>query len=133
MTPLNGTAVKTMASFMARAQKHAFIQCRAFGGEVNAVPVSFNAFPWRAAPFECQVYSNSGNAHQDRSWIDGLLAAMHPLIGSAEYVNYFHCSTNPWKAYFGPHATRLQQIKQAYDPTGQIGGLYCQQDVIIDE
>jgi hypothetical protein len=133
MAPFNATAVATVARFMVQAQKHAFIQTRAMGGQMTAVPNDYNAFPWRQAPFECQVYSNSGDARKDRSWVDGLLAAMHPLIGNAEYVNYFHCVNNPWEVYFGPHAVRLQRIKKAYDPQGRIGGLYCQQDNIIDE
>ncbi|KAF6253875.1 hypothetical protein COO60DRAFT_1544256 [Scenedesmus sp. NREL 46B-D3] len=133
MAPFNSTAVATMAKHMARAQEHAFIQTRAWGGQLAAVPADFNAFPWRHAPYECQVYSSSGDARKDRSWVDGLLAAMHPLAGPAEYVNYFHCVNNPWQAYFGPHALRLQGIKRAYDPRGRIGGLYCQQDNIIDE
>ncbi|WIA13183.1 hypothetical protein OEZ85_006775 [Tetradesmus obliquus] len=133
LTPLNSSAVKIIAKFMVQAQKHAFIQSRAWGGQVTAVADDFNAFPWRQAPFECQVYSNSGDARKDRSWVDGLLAAVHPLIGKAEYLNYFHCVNDPWQAYFGPHAARLQAIKKAYDPQGRIGGLYCQQDNIIDE
>jgi hypothetical protein len=44
-----------MAKAIGEAEKHAFIQARAWGGALNSVPEDFNAFPWRKPLYEFQV------------------------------------------------------------------------------
>jgi len=54
-SPLSSDAIAAMAKLIGAAEKHAFIQARAWGGAINAVPEDFNAFPWRKPLYEFQV------------------------------------------------------------------------------
>lgn len=85
-----------------------------------------------AALVHHQVYGGGGGDDTDRGFVDGILAALHPMLDSyGELYNYFHCVKDPWTTYFGPHAARLQQIKKQYDPDNLMGGLYCQRGVVV--
>jgi hypothetical protein len=55
LKPMSNEAIAAMAKLIGSAEKHAFIQARAWGGALNAVPDDFNAFPWREPLFEFQV------------------------------------------------------------------------------
>ena len=54
-SPMSNDAIAAMAKLIGAAEKHAFIQARAWGGAMNAVPEDFNAFPWRKPLYEFQV------------------------------------------------------------------------------
>lgn len=53
--PMSRDAIATLARLTAAGEKNGFVQARAWGGAVNAVPEDFNAFPWRKPLFEFQV------------------------------------------------------------------------------
>ena len=85
-----------------------------------------------AALYWMQVYSKSGNPSLDRRWVDRTLTTLHPLLGfDGEFYNHFHCVKDPWRTYFGPQAARLQEIKKMFDPNNRLGGLQCQQGVVL--
>lgn len=54
-TAMDSKAIQVMAKAMGEAQEHAFMQCKAFGGQLSAFSDDMDAFPWRNLPFECQV------------------------------------------------------------------------------
>lgn len=78
-----------------------------------------------------QVYSRGDPA--SRVWAPATMNAVNPLItSSGRYFNYFECAEDPWEMFYGPHAARLQQIKQFYDPDDHFQGLSCQCNVVHD-
>lgn len=55
MTPMSSAAISAMSKAIDGAQQHAFVQARALGGALSAVPEDANAFAWRKPLYEFQV------------------------------------------------------------------------------
>eukprot|EP00775_Hariotina_reticulata_P013828 gene13828-13947_t len=128
---LNSTAateslVALMAQHMANAPADAWVKCRALGGPgYAAVPTNHTAYPWRDAALMCQLYTVH-SSHDDRTWLEGLPADVQAHQGVvAENYNHMRCAPDPWQRFFGRHASRLEKIKEAYDPHNRMLGLYC--------
>jgi FAD/FMN-containing dehydrogenase len=93
------------------------------GGAVADVASSATAFPHRDALAVAQ-YTAGWPAGQsdaatrgDVAWLHGFRDAMTPYVGNRAYVNYADPTLHDWQsAYFGGNYSRLQRVKQAYDP-----------------
>ena len=119
-------AIKTMAASLASNQGGRYLQTRALRGAAAVPAADANAFPWRAALMETQVYAIV-TSPADVSWVEGVRKAMVPhTAGGSAYYNYIDCNTaTPWATYFGAHAGRLQSIKAKWDPAGHMPGPAC--------
>jgi hypothetical protein len=116
-----------MAASLASDQSSRFLQTRALRGAAAAAASDANAFPWRAAVMETQVYATI-TSPADSAWVEGVRQSMVPhTAGGSAYYNYLDCSTpSPWTAYFGAHAGRLQSIKAKWDPEGRMPDPACE-------
>jgi hypothetical protein len=86
-------------------------------GAVNDVGPGESAFPWRRSAACIQWYVETPT--QERlTAATAWLADAHEAVGANSvggYVNYVEAST-PAARYFGTNLTRLQTIRQRYDP-----------------
>ena len=95
----------------------------AWGGAINRVPVSDTAFPHRDARFLLSLDTSWTEddspdvARANLEWLGDLHAAAGEFAPDASYVNFTDPDLQGWqRAYFGPNADRLAQVKCRYDP-----------------
>ncbi|WP_274914112.1 FAD-binding oxidoreductase [Streptomyces sp. WZ-12] len=92
----------------------------ALGGAINRVGTGDTAFVHRRSRFLAQYltsWSATGTGAAGTAWLNGFHAAMHRHSSGAAYQNYTDAALTDWKsAYYGTAATRLDKVKQTYDP-----------------
>lgn len=114
--------------------EYASVAILSLGGAVSDVGADATAFPHRAALSEVQYlgYWTAPSAAKERAnvdWLRGMYAAVSPRLslgGTGCYANYADddLGESEWPTcYFGANYPRLQQVKQAVDPTDFFRGL----------
>ncbi|MFG3141558.1 FAD-binding oxidoreductase [Streptomyces sp. NPDC048211] len=94
----------------------------ALGGAVNRVDPQATAFVHRGSRMLAQYIGawrtgTAGTAQQ--KWLKDTHAAMRRYASGAAYQNYTDPELTDWrKAYYGPAAARLGEVKKSYDPEG---------------
>ncbi|MET7644432.1 FAD-binding oxidoreductase [Streptomyces sp. NPDC005426] len=94
----------------------------ALGGAVNRVDPQATAFVHRGSRMLAQYIGawrpgTEGAAQQ--KWLKDTHAAMRRYASGAAYQNYADPTLTDWrKAYYGPAAARLGEVKKSYDPEG---------------
>ncbi len=86
-------------------------------GAVGDIDPAGSAFPWRRQSAVAQWYvetPNSGQAAVANNWLSAAHQAVQQFSVGA-YVNYLEPNTAPSR-YFGPNLSRLNEIRQRYDP-----------------
>lgn len=121
--PLDSSGIDTVIDHVTRAQssglREAGLSIDALGGRVHDVPAAESAFVHRDALATVQytaTYASGGPAPAD-AYVREFRRAMLPHWGNHAYVNYADPTIVGYRdAYFGANATRLAQVRQAYDP-----------------
>ncbi|HWS92468.1 MAG TPA: FAD-binding oxidoreductase [Mycobacterium sp.] len=87
----------------------------ALDGALASVAPEATAFPWRRQSALVQWYvETSGDPSAATSWLNTAHQAVQPYsIGG--YVNYLEAN-QPASRYFGPNLSRLNAVRQKYDP-----------------
>jgi FAD/FMN-containing dehydrogenase len=87
----------------------------ALDGALADVPVGASAFPWRRQSSLVQWYvETSGDPSAALGWLAAAHRAVQPYsVGG--YVNYLEVG-QPASRYFGPNLSRLDAVRQKYDP-----------------
>lgn len=91
------------------------------GGTVGRVPSEATAYPHREARYTMTVmgtWTEPGDDDANITWVRGLWDGLRPHLGDHVYVNELHeeGSHRIRAAYGAPAFTRLQALKQKYDP-----------------
>lgn len=91
------------------------------GGAVARVPSDATAFVHRTPLHYVSIISQwQGDEETDVnvSWVDDFAEALGPHLTGEVYQNYASRDLPDWEtSYYGANYPRLQQVKQAYDPT----------------
>ncbi|GAA2376766.1 FAD-binding oxidoreductase [Catellatospora methionotrophica] len=95
----------------------------AWGGAISRVPVADTAFPHRDTRFLLSL-DTSWMRHDppevvraNLDWLHEHYDACADFAPDASYVNFTDPDLDGWqRAYYGPHADRLAEIKARYDP-----------------
>ncbi|MEU6228666.1 FAD-binding oxidoreductase [Streptomyces sp. NPDC047042] len=118
---LSPAGIQTLLSRMTQVRGGSgSIAFTALGGAVNRVSPTATAFVHRRSRMLAQYIASwragtPGTAAQ--SWLTSTHNAMSPYASGAAYQNYTDPTLRNWrKAYYGPAATRLTQLKHQYDP-----------------
>ncbi|MBT2510850.1 FAD-binding oxidoreductase [Streptomyces sp. ISL-98] len=96
------------------------IALTALGGAVNRVDPLATAFVHRRSRMLAQYIGSwragtAGTAQQ--AWLKNAHGAMRRYASGAAYQNYTDATLTDWrKAYYGPAASRLTNLKKRYDP-----------------
>jgi FAD/FMN-containing dehydrogenase len=95
----------------------------AWGGAINRVPVADTAFPHRNTRFLLSLDTSWTQADPPEvvrvnlEWLHALYAESGEFAPDASYVNFTDPDLEGWqRAYFGPNADRLAEVKRRYDP-----------------
>lgn len=96
-----------------------------WGGAYTRVPVDATAFPHRDARFLLKhavvVDADAPRREREaaRDWLHRSWATVHPWGSGGVYPNFPDPDLTSWaRAYHGPNAEHLRQVKAAYDPDG---------------
>jgi len=118
---ISAAGIQTLLSRLAAVSGGAgSVQLTALGGAVNRVDPTATAFVHRRSRMLAQYLTSwragtSGSTAQQ--WLDSTHTAMRPYASGAAYQNYTDPTLRDWrKAYYGPAASRLAQVKRQYDP-----------------
>ena len=91
-----------------------------FGGAINRVEESATAFPQRNASYILGIFSGWIEAEDDEkniTWTRELYDKMTPFTSGGVYSNYLDKDdSNKVSASFGKNYSRLQKVKNKYDP-----------------
>ncbi|KAA6214698.1 FAD-binding oxidoreductase [Streptomyces albofaciens JCM 4342] len=94
----------------------------ALGGAINRVRPTDTAFVHRRSRFLAQYLASwkaGGSGSAQSAWLTSVHGAMRRYASGAAYQNYTDAALTDWKkAYYGPAADRLTELKQRYDPNG---------------
>jgi FAD/FMN-containing dehydrogenase len=95
----------------------------AWGGAISRVPVADTAFPHRDTRFLLSLDTSWTEADPPETvranleWLHALHAATGEFAPDAAYVNFTDPDLEGWqRAYYGPNAGRLAEVKRRYDP-----------------
>lgn len=92
----------------------------ALGGAINRVGTTDTAFVHRRSRFLAQYLTSwpaGGSGAAGTAWLDAFHGAMQRHSSGAAYQNYTDAGLPNWKsAYYGTATTRLDKVKQTYDP-----------------
>ncbi len=126
--PLPPQAIGVIASFAADAPPGCNYFTNAFGGAVtSSEPAGGSAFAHRNALFYAEPGAGWGVrggppatddslAERCLTWVAEFAKAMRPY-GDGAYVNVPNAGATDWeRAYWGPNAARLRDVKSSYDP-----------------
>lgn len=95
----------------------------AWGGAISRVPVTDTAFPHRDTRFLLSLDTSWTQADSrevvraNLEWLHALYAESGEFAPDASYVNFTDPDLEGWRrAYYGPNAERLAEVKRRYDP-----------------
>jgi FAD/FMN-containing dehydrogenase len=123
MRDLDDAAIETATRFHQEASSPSSeIHFHHFGGAVARVPDSETAYGERQAPFVLNILAlahepDGWETHVD--WAQRLYAGIEPSMTGGAYINYLSAegSERVRDAYGAEKFTRLQELKDRYDPT----------------
>ena len=120
---LSATGIRTVLDQIESAGRKGVngnVALTALGGAINRVGRTDTAFVHRGSRFLAQYlasWPSNGSSGTRTAWLDSFHAAMRRHSSGAAYQNYTDPGLTDWKsAYYGPAATRLADVKRAYDP-----------------
>ncbi len=95
----------------------------AWGGAISRVPVAGTAFPHRDARFLLSMDTSWSRAdppevvRANLRWLRSVHAEAGGFAPDSAYVNFADPDLPQWaRAYYGPNAERLAEVKRRYDP-----------------
>jgi FAD/FMN-containing dehydrogenase len=95
----------------------------AWGGAISRVPVADTAFPHRDTQFLLSLDTSWTQAdppdvvRANLEWLHALYVESGEFAPDASYVNFTDPDLESWRrAYYGPNADRLAEVKRRYDP-----------------
>lgn len=93
------------------------------GGKLAEISEESSAVAHRQALYSVEYTANWWISRGDERWINRIQAAQKTLENHVErsghYVNYLDATLENWEyEYYGNHTTRLQEIKDKWDPQG---------------
>jgi hypothetical protein len=95
----------------------------AWGGAISRVPVADTAFPHRDTRFLLSLDTSWAESDSpalvraNLAWLHALHADAGDFAPDASYVNFTDPDLDDWRrAYHGPNADRLAEVKRRYDP-----------------
>ncbi|GAB3278886.1 FAD-binding oxidoreductase [Kineosporia babensis] len=110
----------------AAPSEHEGISLHHFHGRASRVAPEATAFGERRPHLMLEAITawRGDDPQPHRQWAGDLHAALAPLALPGGYPNLLAASdTEQIAAAWGPNVTRLQQVKQAYDPDGRFTGI----------
>jgi FAD/FMN-containing dehydrogenase len=119
---MSDLGIKTMLTTLLKLPGGAVaLLCDSYGGAIRDVAKDATAFVHREALYSIQYYSAwSDSTHTKASLANSraMYEAMRTYVSGFSYVNYCDMDLKkPLEAYWGDNLSRLQNIKQKYDPT----------------
>ena len=91
-----------------------------FGGSVTRVDASATAFPQRSASYILGFFTGWLEAEDDEkiiNWTREIYNNLTPFASGGVYSNYLdHDDSNKIRSSFGSNYSRLQEVKNKYDP-----------------
>ncbi|MFI6134189.1 FAD-binding oxidoreductase [Micromonospora sp. NPDC051141] len=95
----------------------------AWGGAISRVPVADTAFPHRDTRFLLSLDTSWAETDSPEvvranlEWLHACYVESGRFAPDASYVNFTDPDLEDWRrAYYGPNAERLAQVKRRYDP-----------------
>ncbi|UMB68511.1 FAD-binding oxidoreductase [Mycobacterium paraterrae] len=114
MTPATAQGIAAAVDAFPRGAGRMLAIMHALDGALADVPVGATAFPWRRQSSLVQWYVETGDPAAARAWLSEAHRAVGPYsVGG--YVNYLEAG-QPAGRYFGPNLSRLDAVRQKYDP-----------------
>jgi FAD/FMN-containing dehydrogenase len=114
MTPAVAQGIAAAVDAFPRGVGRMLAIMHALDGALAEVPVGATAFPWRRQSSLVQWYVETSDVSGARDWLAAAHRAVQPYsVGG--YVNYLEASQPPSR-YFGPNLSRLDAVRQKYDP-----------------
>jgi FAD/FMN-containing dehydrogenase len=114
-------AIQTFIGALRGASSQIATIFEAYGGSINRIGESETAFPHRGNTLFCLQYylqwSSSSSTNRNVAAVRALYGAMRPYLPGYSYVNYIDADLQDYaRAYYKGNLSRLQAIKQQYDP-----------------
>lgn len=115
LTPAAAQAIAGAVDAFPRGAGRMLAIMHALDGALADVPVGASAFPWRRQSSLVQWYvETSGDPSAALGWLTAAHRVVQPYsVGG--YVNYLEAG-QPASRYFGPNLSRLDAVRQKYDP-----------------
>lgn len=95
----------------------------AWGGAISRVPAADTAFPHRGTRFLLSLDTSwlptdpPEVVRANLDWLNALHAESGGFASDSAYVNFTDPDLRDWRrAYYGPNAARLAEVKRRYDP-----------------
>jgi hypothetical protein len=113
-------AIQTFIGALRGASSQIATIFEAYGGSINRVGETETAFPHRGTLFCLQYFlqwSSSSSTNRNMAAVRALYGAMRPFLPGQSYVNYIDADLQDYaQSYYGGNLSRLQAVKQQYDP-----------------
>lgn len=114
ITPAAAQGIAAAVDAFPRGAGRMLAIMHALDGALADVPVGASAFPWRRQSSLVQWYVETSDVSGARDWLATAHRAVQPYsVGG--YVNYLEAG-QPASRYFGPNLSRLDAVRQKYDP-----------------
>ena len=115
LTPSAAQGIAAAVDAFPRGAGRMLAIMHALDGALADVPVGASAFPWRQQSSLVQWYVETpGDPAAALGWLGTAHRAVQPYsVGG--YVNYLEAG-QPASRYFGPNLSRLDAVRQRYDP-----------------
>lgn len=113
--------VNILEKYSTAPNRYTMIDLECYGGVINQVPVLQNAFIHRNVTMDCYIDAFFNDQTNDQAtnevWIENFYTFIRQYSNGHSYQNYPNRNQTDYKwAFWGKAYTRLQEIKQKYDP-----------------
>ncbi len=107
--------------FMTCPNKYTTVDMEGYGGKINQIPLSTNAFIHRNAymDFFCDAFFNkeTNDRQKNEAWLESFFVFLRQYSNGHSYQNYPNRNQTDFRAaYWGTYYDQLLAIKQKYDP-----------------
>jgi Berberine and berberine like/FAD binding domain len=113
-------AIQTFIGALRGASSQIATIFEAYGGSINRVGETETAFPHRGTLFCLQYFlqwTSSSSTNRNMAAVRAVYGAMRPFLPGDSYVNYIDADLQDYaRSYYGGNLSRLQAVKQQYDP-----------------
>jgi FAD binding domain/Berberine and berberine like len=113
-------AIQTFIGALRGASSQIATIFEAYGGSINRVGETETAFPHRGTLFCLQYFlqwTSSSSTNRNMAAVRAVYGAMRPFLPGDSYVNYIDADLQDYaRSYYGVNLSRLQAVKQQYDP-----------------